>query len=666
MATKTVNCTLNGHNNYNNGWGHSIWLNPANSTWGAFGYGKHNSSSHRAIVLKITTPAYTNASSTKSLTISIPLCRTNRAGSDNWHCAISTTAPNFSNNSSAQIPSTWVTTWNSIQTTTSYAVKTFGTGKFSFKPNTVYYLWLYSDTPVGTSIVGCYSHNHSSVLNGADITVTTTYEEVDTSNVFTKALNPRIYGKNGSYSGCQIMIDRNDEYPDIFVGNSTTGIYYRRDPSNVIETEEGSIFSIDASTSVRTLYITRRKRNSNGSSEPNAAFNLTSAYYTYYQPPMYACEVYCHSSMPQMFYGTTGSFSPTHGNTMLQGLTTNANSASASYASSDGTSISWTTHGANINGKSLYGIYLDDSIYLYVYRGGTEISIEGEYPIVLYGINKADYSDIDGGQCESDSSYSFIGWSPINNDFETVYENPYFAIIESPDNTIYGVYKRTKTLTYYTLEALENGSLLTSPNISKPWREYYCGKGASYVLFYDDVREPYPTERLNWKLKGWSLTNCDIPPIYDWHSLIDVNGGTPSEIYACYMPDNTVSFGASSEWKNVEIYYGVNGVWKPIVIRYGVNGKWNGGKVVEFTLGNITYQVDKGMTWAEWCHSGYNSSGFKIDENSIKVNGAKVIIAASGEDVLPSYTIVTDQGYYAFYEENNQIEPDLPNLDPIT
>ena len=586
MATKTVNCTLNGHNSYSNGWSNSIWLSPTSSTWGAFGYGKHNSSTYRAIVLKITTPAYTNASVTISLNISIPLCRANGTGSDNWHCAISTTAPNFSKGSSPQIPSTWVTTWNSIQTTTSYTLKSFGTGKFAFKPNTVYYLWLYSDTPVGTSIVGCYSHNHSSVLSGADITVTTTYEELDTSGYFVPATNPRIYGKSGSYSGCKIMIDRNDDYPDIFVGNSTTGIYYRR--TSVTETDEGSIFSIDASTSVRTLYITRRKRNSDGSSVANAAFNLSSAYYTYYQPPMYACEVYCHSSTPQMFYGTTGSFTPSYGSAMLQGLTTNANSSSVSYASSDGTSISWTTHGANINGKTLYGIYLDDSIYLYVYRGGTNVSDEGEYPITLYGINKANYSDIDGGQCESDSSYSFVGWSPINSDFETVYENPYFAIIESPDNTIYGVYKRTKTLIYHTIETLENGSLLTSPNISKPWREYYCGKGVSYVLFYDDVKEPYPTGKLNWKLKGWSLTNCDTPPIYDWHSLMNVSGGTPSEIYACYMPDNTISLGASSEWKNAEVYYGVNGVWKPVVIRCGVNGEWKGGVNKTSTLGIAT------------------------------------------------------------------------------
>lgn len=226
------------------------------------------------------------------------------------------------------------------------------------------------------------------------------------------------------------------------------------------------------------------------------------------------------------------------------------------------------------------------------------------------------------------------------------------AAFHSSSDILYTIYIKSQPESvnithYYLTDSIETMTQSVEYELS-------ChGKGAYHNDFYNKSHIVHGTAvcPINWKMVGWKKDGDNN--IYPWGNLVDISlPYVISDIYQIITPDNSVYFGNSS-WKNIKIYYGVNNKWVPTLIRQGNNNKWNGGKVTTFTLGDITYQVDKGMTWAEWCNSGYNSSGFKIDENSIKVNGAKVIIAASGEDVLPSYTIVTDQGYYAFYEENN-------------
>ena len=45
----------------------------------------------------------------------------------------------------------------------------------------------------------------------------------------------------------------------------------------------------------------------------------------------------------------------------------------------------------------------------------------------------------------------------------------------------------------------------------------------------------------------------------------------------------------------------------------------NGNKLITFTIGGTTYQAIKGMTWAEWVNSDYNTIGATI-QNDLVVN----------------------------------------------
>ena len=48
---------------------------------------------------------------------------------------------------------------------------------------------------------------------------------------------------------------------------------------------------------------------------------------------------------------------------------------------------------------------------------------------------------------------------------------------------------------------------------------------------------------------------------------------------------------------------------------------YEGAIALNFTINNVAYQADEGMTWAEWCNSDYNTGGFYIDNNGYVYNG---------------------------------------------
>ena len=403
----TANCTVNSFRSYNNGW--TSWQTPSTKVLGAYCFGKftsNNQNFYRYLVIKITTPTYPTGASAKKLNINIPLWRTS-AGTDTWYCAITTT-------NSTSCPTTWVTS-RSIYNTNSYTTRTFTTNEFNFISNTTYYVWLYSPTPVGNSTIGTYANNHSYGANGAKISVSTTYTVDTASGNFKKPGKPKLYGYKGSYSGCQIIIPKSDfdaTYPDIFVGNSPTDIYYRR--TTVTETNDGWVFNIDASTSVRTLYITRRKLNPDGSHAANAAFNISANYYQLYTPPLYACQIYCNSDTPLIFDSKSES-----GNTYVidgltaKGLTTSPTSTTPEISITSG--LAWRTNGTKLEGKTWYMLY-DSTKTATLYCGGNTTHTlssslrhygTGSVLVKSTTLDGNAISDIeDFPACESNSSFS--------------------------------------------------------------------------------------------------------------------------------------------------------------------------------------------------------------------------------------------------------------------
>lgn len=574
----TANCTVNGINYFTSSntsgiWGSTSWFGATTAIdnkpcFGKFYYGGQYK--YRALVLKITTPTYPDNSHTRALAISVGLRRSTQ-GSDNWHCAISTTAPSFSNRSSAQIPNNWVTNWNSISTNGTYATKTFNTTGFNFKSNTTYYLWMYSDTPTGNNTTGFFSNNYG---NAPAITVKTTYSTNTSNTNYCLPTNPDLYGHQGYYHGAKVEIDENTSYPRCFVGTSATGTFYHK--SLKTSTEGRQYFSVDADTSStsKTYYIIRTTEayyqkllvDQNVSTNPRLTAPPT-AYQITYSCPRYACLIYCHALEPVLCTNLGGYTLPSFDGMTAQGLSTTEAGTTVNL------NFAWN-NGVQLNGGTFYRIYTGNKSSTY-YCGGTTAHT-AETTITFYGKDSTMTVEPSIGNilCESDSSYSLIGWTEDINNHYPDYDDLGSAMADG--SILYGVFENTEHLTYVTKQAAEDGTITSRLNNSDEWRQRYYGDGKLIAFFYEDILEPSPTGMPNWKIIGWSLTGFNSEPIYNWDELVDITGTNlpPTKVYACYIPDNHISLGSNSSWKNVMIYHGVNGEWKPVVIRFGINNTW--------------------------------------------------------------------------------------------
>lgn len=569
----TLNCTLNGINNFTSAnsagiWGYSSWQSATTvinnkPCFGKFYYG--GKYKYRALVLKITTPTYPDDSHSRKLSISVGL-RRSTAGSDNWHCAISTTAPSFSTTTSAQIPSTWITTWNSVSTSAAWTTKTFGTSNFNFKSNTTYYLWLYSDTPTGNNTTGFFGNNYGSA---PQISVTTSYSTAISNGTYAKPTNPSLYGINGYYSGGKIEIDINTSYPNCYVGTSATGTFWKK---TLYAASDGKkYFTVDADTTStsKTYYIVM-------AASSVTAFSISApptAYQISYSCPRYACQIYCHSQEPLVFYNVN---SPTAACSEFDGMTAKGLCKTETGTSVD-LSFDWANNGATLNGGTFYRIYTGNKTSTY-YCGGstahtaiTSITFYGKDSILTGATTDEDGNILDSAMtdCETDNSYSLIGWTEDTSNYTPEYSTLADAMVDG--STIYGVYQYDDSITI-TMYALTDDGECYRHSLQDTYARYYYGMGNYYVAFYETFgNEPSVTPD-NWKLVGWKYVDNDT--IYSWRNLVDTSSTAQlSDIEIVIEPDNHVYFGNSS-WKNVKAYYGVNGVWKPIVVRRGVNGTW--------------------------------------------------------------------------------------------
>ena len=161
----------------------------------------------------------------------------------------------------------------SFSTSTSYTFKTITTDTADFQASTTYYIWLWSNTPTG-STVGYYG---SSTSAGGTISVSLVYDEV--SYTYYKP-TVKLSGYSGFYGGATLYVSNSSTCPYIYVGNSASGTYWRKATS-------GTSISIDADTSStsKTVYVVRV------SADAGSSFTYSGSVYTKFDVPRYACAV---------------------------------------------------------------------------------------------------------------------------------------------------------------------------------------------------------------------------------------------------------------------------------------------------------------------------------------------------------------------------------------
>ena len=137
-----------------------------------------------------------------------------------------------------------------------------------------------------------------------------------------------------------------------------------------------------------------------------------------------------------------------------------------------------------------------------------------------------------------------------------------------------------------------------------------------------------------------------------------------------YGADLTVTYTYQSEqfmlkvggsWEGASrVFKKVNGIWVEQtdlanVIEDGVRYQ-NGGEIestrptlISFTVAGTSYKAEPGMTWGEWCDSGYNTAGFKYGIDSFF--GTEVVQASNNSYVTDTsgsrikYSAVITSGY---------------------
>lgn len=639
----TANCTVNGINYFTSSntsgvWGSTSWFSPTAAInnkpcFGKFYYGGQYK--YRALVLKITTPSYPTNSHTRALAISVGLRRSTQ-GSDNWHCAISTTAPSFSNRTSAQIPNNWVTTWPGISTNGTYATKSFGTGNFNFKSNTTYYLWMYSDTPTGNSTTGFFSNNYGSAPT---ITVKTTYSTNTSNTNYCLPTNPNLYGHKGYYHGANIEIDENTSYPRCFVGTSATGTFYHK--SLKTSTEGRQYFAVDPDTSAtsKTYYIIRTTEAyyNQLKTEQGTTPRLTApptAYQITYKCPRYACLIYCHSLEPYLCHNLGGATLPSFDGMTAQGLSTTETGTTVDL------NYTWS-NGVQLNGGTFYRIYTGTKSVTYYCGGPTSHTVSTS--ITFYGKDSTlsvTSGSIGDTSCETDNTYSLAGWTEVTDSHHVDYEDLDSATADG--TVIYGIYDKYEEMEYNP----NNGE---PPDVA-PIFNYVYGTGTKSHYYPE---EPSLT-KINWEQDYWKNSDSNGT----WEALWDEGIRTVDSVWT---PDNTINIGNASEWRETKTYYGLNGEWIPIVIRFGANDDWKGGSLIYFAVGPTVFTAKKNMTWGEWCNSKYNVGKFIALDDGIYTRDyhRKVIINASGDIVYPDYTIADSELYYGFIDVDPEANANL-------
>jgi hypothetical protein len=66
--------------------------------------------------------------------------------------------------------------------------------------------------------------------------------------------------------------------------------------------------------------------------------------------------------------------------------------------------------------------------------------------------------------------------------------------------------------------------------------------------------------------------------------------------------------------------------------------------LITFTISNIEYQAEEGMTWEEWCNSEYNKNGFYI-KNSAPYAQNGITVLFKNNSIVYSYDTIIEAEY---------------------
>ena len=163
--------------------------------------------------------------------------------------------------------------------------------------------------------------------------------------------------------------------------------------------------------------------------------------------------------------------------------------------------------------------------------------------------------------CLSDSTYSFQGWSTSSSSSSVNYTD-YKQAYNAGYTTLYGVYKKNESMTYYPQNPSGSASGVSVIN-------YYYGTGTKTNNIPIEPSLSYADHIL----LGWSTTSSGSYKTWteQWNNNIRV-------VYAIWQDtssdDNNVYVGVNNKWVKGTVYYGVNGAWKQCIVKIGSNGEW--------------------------------------------------------------------------------------------
>lgn len=684
--SKVKSCTIQGFTSWNSGWVWKEFKAPSYATYNIPCFGKiYSNSGVRALVIKFKTPTYeSNSSGLHQIRFKIPLKRT-KAAIDNWHCSISTTAPNFNITNQAQIPANgWKTNWlNHVEVNGNYETKTFLTGAYPFKSETTYYAWLYTDTPIGTSVVGYFGHNHKSI-DYKKIGVDTLYTITDNTQYFyipqrnddntlpdteKPILDKHSYlgfrgkdevlaGEMGiGANGSRIAIPTVEDFPYIYVapseqgpGGSETnsGRYYLRGWEDKESTPGYTIFKTDAyPTNVRKNFYIFRSNISLGK-QPKLAPPANAV--IEYMAPVYACAIHLWSPEHTVFEGPLGinwfdneevivdgeEFNPDllelgHDKEEIKflGITSKADSYEPERGKSE---LLWKTIGREINGEKFYAIYqVGPYITTIHYLNGESASIDlGAY---YYGTGQVKQDTVKINEYEG---MEFIGWT--NKNMNEKYDLPIDARKDADDNNIYAIYSSKDTRTYHIGNLSNQATAITYHCDDKKRTEIPAApiEASEDFLGWSNKLKPTEEDILSWE-EAWEQQ--------DW-----------KEFYAIYK-ENTVA----PQYLALE-----DGIWKLLYKAIPYDSEWSypiinkdllwGVEKITFTINGTTYEAEIGMTWIQWVDSKYNTDGYRyIGDYSIYSQSGYVL------DSVVASNAIEDGGTYT---HNTSGPPDIPPEEP--
>lgn len=630
-------CTFNGCNNYNNGWAQGKVLNN-NSRLGSLCLGLCSNGSWRYYVCSFTTP---DVSPISSVTVRIPMVG-DYAATITPNCAISKVGPTWaaSPGTAAGADPEWYNAVDnnnlivnkSLSVTVKAASSSATNGNYqyvdftlscSLARKTTYYFWM----GMGGWNTIYYRHD-----NTMSCTVS-----VGQSDPSFYAPSVSLSGNSGFYGGATLYVSNHSSYPIIYIGNSSSGPFWRKATS-------GTSAKLDADTSStsKTIYVVR-------SNIDVGTYLASASTCTTFSVPRFACTIYNMSSSGTVYSGNSGSIGISYSGLTLQGLATSSGTTSVSY------SANWS-NGTNLNGKTWYAVYSQNSTITY-YRGS---SSSNSVTSTRYGYGTGSYTSWSVSEptrtCLSNSSYSFQGWSTSSSSTSTSYSSLAAARIGGY-TTLYGVYKlnasSTDSTKYYYRGSSAKQSVTQTQSVSAG---YYYGTGShtgrnttySYGSISTSCLSNSNYSLIGWTtgsgtstsygadLSGlysaWQAGNDTVYGVYKWNYNITYNSQNPSgsgissatryyyytgsasgnwptepsltykyhtllgwstsssgspntwasltrsgtkTLYAIWKTNNQIYYGINGAWKLCNVYYGVNGVWKPIsIIKFGSGGNW--------------------------------------------------------------------------------------------